>query len=318
MVPIGAGRERAPGAGVGRRALDRVAGSPLAHALARAGFGAKALLYGNIGYFALRRAWGWHGPLLDVKGALARLARSSIGPPLSALTGVGIACLGCWFVIEALSNPAARRGAWGAISRVGQAAGGLGYVGLGAVGVRILLGLGVGPSGDALARTGVAEALGIPGGPLFAGVLGVVGVGVGIRQAAQGITRSFRSSLDLSRAPAAVRRLAAFLGTVGFTAQGALFASAGALILRATLARAPREAAGTRGVLARLAHQPSGSILLGTVALGLLAYAAYAVVEAGARRFPGASGRVPGEATVNARWARTRPSDGRPGDRRGA
>jgi len=310
MIPIGAGHERAPSAGSGRRALDRVAGSPLLHVLARAGFGAKAFLYANIGYFALRRASGWHGPLLDVKEVLTRLARSSLGPALSALVGAGIACLGCWFVIEALANPAARRGAWAAVSRVGQAVGGLGYVGLGAVGIRILFGLSVGPSGDSLARTGVAEALGIPGGPVVAGALGAIGVGVGIRQAAQGISRSFLSSLDLSEVPAAIRWWAVLLGTIGFVAQGWLFASAGALVLRATLARAPGEAAGTRGVLKLLAHEPFGPILLGAMALGLLGYAAYAVVEASARRFPAGS--------VTSPSARTGPSDRRPGDRRGA
>jgi hypothetical protein len=274
------------GAHPGKRTLEGIARSPLMHALARAGFATKAFLYANIGTFAFRHAWGGHGPLLDVKGALTRLSRSSMGPPLSAAAGLGIACLGSWFMIESLLGTSGRRGAWAVVTRLGQAVGGLAYVGLGAAGIRILLGLNAGPSGDALARQGVAEALGIPGGPPLAMVIGALGVGIGIRQAAQGISRSFLGSLNLVRASARLRSLVVLLGTVGFTTQGGMFGAAGALILRAAWRRDPGEAGGTRDVLSLLAHQPYGSTLLGVAAVGLLGYAAYAIAEAGARRFP--------------------------------
>src|SRR5512142_402178 len=178
------------------RAAARLAAWAPAHALARAGFAAKAVLYADIGWFALHRAFSRRGPVLDVKGALVRLARSSAGPALSAAVGVGIACLGAWFVIEALTGGAdRRRGAWAAVSRLGQAVGGGGYVLLGLVGVRVLLGMDTGPSGDALARSSVAEALVVPGGPLVGVVLGAAGIVVGLRQALQGLTRSFLRSL---------------------------------------------------------------------------------------------------------------------------
>lgn len=284
-----------------------MATSPVAHALARLGFATKALLYATIGAFALRRAVGQPGPLLDPKAALERLARSALGPALSGAAGVGIACLGAWFVIEALANPQDRRGAWAAVSRFGQAVGGIAYLALGEIGIRILLGLPVGPPDDVLARKGVAAALGIPGGALFAALAGATGVGVGIRQAVQGLSRSFRSSLDLSRAPAAVAAIALFLGAIGFTAQGGLFGAAGALILRATLVREPGQAGATSGVLAYLSRRPYGANLLGAVAIGLLAYAGYAAVEASARRFP--RGR---EGTVISPSAPTAPTDRTP------
>ncbi len=270
----------------GRRALGRLARSGVAHAVARAGFVTKAFLYANIGVFALRHAWGGRGPLLDVKGALTRLSRSSFGPPLSGVVGVGLACLGAGFVIEALLGRPGARGAWAAVTRLGQAVGGIAYVGLGLAGVRILLGLNAGPSGDALARQGVAEALGVPGGPAMAVVAGALGIGIGIRQAVQGISRSFLGSLDLRQASGAIRRLVVLLGTAGFTAQGGLFGAAGGLILRAAWRHDPGEAGGTRGVLKLLVHEPDGYVLLAVVAIGLVAYAGYAIAEASARRFP--------------------------------
>jgi hypothetical protein len=275
------------------RAVRRLAAWPPAQVLARAGFVAKAILYADIGWYALRRSFAQHGPLLDPKAALVRLARSALGRPLAALVGLGIVCLGCWFVVEALATPGRGGRLWSAVTRIGQAAGGIAYVALGTIGFRVLLGLDPGPSGDALARSSVAEVLLLPGGPELGILLAAIGVAVGLRQAAQGIRRTFLGSLDLARASRALRRAAVVLGAVGFTAQGVLFAAAGARILEAVVERNPREASGTHGVLRVLAHVPGGAPVLGVWAVGLLAYAAYALIEGGARRFPGGE-RAPG------------------------
>ena len=117
-------------------------------------------------------------------------------------------------------------------------------------------------------------------------MIGALGVGIGIRQAVQGISRSFLGSLDLRHTSAALRSVVVLLGTVGFTTQGGMFGAAGALVLRAAWRRDPGEAGGTRDVLKLLAQQPYGLTFLGLAAAGLLAYAAYALVEASTRRFP--------------------------------
>jgi hypothetical protein len=255
-------------------------------AAARTGFLAKALLYAVIATLALLKMAGEHGALADIKGALERTARTPLGTLGTAAVGLGIASLGLWFILEAVVNPGRQRGPWAAVTRLGQAAGGLGYLGLGAVALRLLAGEPAGPSGDELARQGVAGALRLPGGPVAAALAGAITVGVGLRQAYMGLSRRFLRAIDLSALAPALRHLAARVGAVGFAAQGALFAGAGASVLRAAVNRAPRQASGTHGVLVALFREPHGRALVVLAALGLLAYALYALVEGRFRRLP--------------------------------
>jgi hypothetical protein len=189
-------------------------------------------------------------------------------------------------VLEGVVNPNGDRGAWAIVSRAGQAIGGLGYVALAATGLRVALGEGAGPGGDQLARSGAAEALVIPGGPALAVVIGLVAMGVGVRQAHLGISRGCLRALDLSRTSPAFRCWAGRLAALGFAAQGTLFGMVGAFLVRAVVNRAPGEARGTGGALDVIASRPYGTTLLGAAAIGLLAYALYAGIEGACRRFP--------------------------------
>jgi hypothetical protein len=204
-----------------------------------------------------------------------------------AVVAVGIAGLGLWFVIEALGNPYRRPSApWSEIGRVGLAVGGAGYLALGAVGFRIAVGEGAGPSGDELARAFAARVLEQPTGPWAATVVGLAIAVVGARQVFLGVSGGVLSTLDLGRTSAlfrgAVRRLAA----VGFAVQGTLFACVGVFLVQAAFDRDPGEATGTGGALGVLAAQPYGTTLLLAAAVGLLAYALFAGIEAATKRLP--------------------------------
>ena len=78
----------------------------------------------------------------------------------------------------------------------------------------------------------------------------------------------------------AARRTAERVGLVGHVARGAVFALIGAFLMKAAVEFDPSEAEGLDGALARLAGQPYGQVLLGLTAAGLLAYAAYCVLDA--------------------------------------
>lgn len=286
----------------GGESLDRLAGAPALHLVARLGFMAKVILYGVIAAFALRAALGRGGATLDVKGALELLADHRTGMAALVLTAAAIAGLGVWFVVEALANPRRQRTLFSRVARLGQAVGGVGYVALAAAGLRVALGEPAGPSGDELARDGVALAFRLPGGPVVAVALGLVAIGVGLRQAHMGLTRGFLENVELGPTSRVFRRVAALAGAVGFATQGAVFASVGVFLIEAVVTRAPREAAGTGGVLEELASRPHGAVLLGCAALGLLAYALYAGIEGACRRFP----RAPGVAAAPRRRAGAR------------
>jgi hypothetical protein len=76
------------------------------------------------------------------------------------------------------------------------------------------------------------------------------------------------------------RELFATLGRIGLAARALVFGLIGYFLVRAALDYDPRNAVGVDGALARLHAPPYGSWLVGTVAVGLLAFAAFSLLEA--------------------------------------
>jgi hypothetical protein len=268
------------------RAGARQAEQPWVKTLGRAGYIAKATVYALIGGLALRLALGGAGRTTDSRGAVATLARAPFGKALVLLLAVGLTGMALWMIVEAIGDPERRRrsGFLAAASRVGEAVAGLGYVALAVAAVRLSAGGAPGPSGDASAESWTARALQLPAGRwLVLGGAAIVLV-VGLRQIRIGVTRRFLEKLDLSGAGARLRRWAAPLGVAGLAAQGAVFTLVGGFFASAAIRHDPDEAKGFDGALAAIARQPSGMALLGAVALGLLAYAAFSAIEGRHRR----------------------------------
>ena len=80
------------------------------------------------------------------------------------------------------------------------------------------------------------------------------------------------------------RRWYTVIGVLGHAARGVVFLVVGFFIVRAAWQYDPKEAIGLDGALAKLAHAEYGSLLLGGVAAGLLAYALFCFVQARYRR----------------------------------
>ena len=74
------------------------------------------------------------------------------------------------------------------------------------------------------------------------------------------------------------------LGRLGFAARGIVFSIVGALLISAAIHAEPQEARGLGGALTMLGEQSFGPWLLGVVAVGLIAYGFYILVEARYRR----------------------------------
>jgi hypothetical protein len=274
--------------GAAGREVERVSGAaarrPWVQRLARAGFFSRAAVYGLVGLLALAVALGRGGRATDSRGALAVLARAPLGGVLLGAVAVGLAGLALWFIVEALADPDARRGVKGAAIRIGKVGAGLAYGSLAFFAFRLLVGAHTGPHGNAAARSGAARALDLPGGPVLVAIVGVAVMGVGGKQIWRGVRQRFTRRLDLARMGPRLARWARGLGTAGFVAQGTIFGIVGVTLVRAALAHDAREARGFDGALAAIARQPEGATLLAVAALGLLAYAAFAVVEGRYRR----------------------------------
>lgn len=66
---------------------------------------------------------------------------------------------------------------------------------------------------------------------------------------------------------------------MGCAARGIVFAVIGVLILEAALAHNPSQAQGFDSALLKLAQPPYGSLLLGGVALGFIAFGIYSAIS---------------------------------------
>src|SRR5689334_411677 len=72
---------------------------------ARGGFVARGLVYGIIGFLALKLAFGAGGKTTDQKGALETVAQQPFGKVLLVLVAIGLAGYACWrFVRAALGH----------------------------------------------------------------------------------------------------------------------------------------------------------------------------------------------------------------------
>jgi hypothetical protein len=101
-----------------------------------------------------------------------------------------------------------------------------------------------------------------------------------------------KSTLDVGRLGDAARQAGAGAGRalqesapwltraarLGYAARGVVYVTLGIIALQAALGR--RQAEGRSGALAELATQPAGTFLLGLIAVGLLGYAAWRLIEA--------------------------------------
>ena len=81
-----------------------------------------------------------------------------------------------------------------------------------------------------------------------------------------------------------VQRCITVAGTVGYLARMVVFGLVGIFLIKAAVDYRPSAAVGLGGALAKLLHEPFGPDLLGVVAAGLIAFAAYSLSDARYRK----------------------------------
>jgi hypothetical protein len=268
------------------RAGDRSVRHPWLQRLARAGFAARALVYAIVGTLALLLALGEGGRTTDPRGAIATIARAPFGKALVIALAVALAGLALWMLVEALVDPErrGRSGIMGALSRFGEAIAAVGHGALALAALRMAMGARSGPRGEQVAESWTARALELPAGRWLVLLAAGVVVVVGVRQAWIGLGRRFFERLDLPAMSARRRRWASAAGAAGHCAQGVLFALVGVFFAQAAIRYDPAEVVAFDGALATVARQPWGAALLGALAVGVLARAAYSLVEAAHRK----------------------------------
>lgn len=264
----------------------RAATNPWTTRYARLGYAAKGIVYGIIGTLAARAALGQGGATTDRNGAIQAIYQQPFGKFLLAVVAAGLFGYALWSWIQAaLDTEGKGHDAKGIVERAGYAVVGISYAGLAFAALQLVLHKGSSAkSSDASAQDWTARLLHAPFGVALVVVVGLVVLVLALRQANYAYTASFQQRLDLHSLSAQARAGVIVLGRWGMAALGVVFAVVGIFLIVAALRHDPSQAKGLGGALQTLAGQPFGQLLLGLVAVGLIAYGAYALVEARYRR----------------------------------
>ena len=256
-----------------RRASD----STGARALARAGLIARGVLYILIGWVAILVAFGQtSGNQANQEGALQLLAKQPFGLFLLWLLGIGFAGYALWRLTEAAFGVTGEGN--GAGSRLKALVRGLIYAGFAYLTFKII----AGTAGNEAKKQQdlTATVMHHSGGQVLVGIVGAVIVIAGTALVIEGLRRKFLKYLQTSRMSSRTRRIVEWLGTIGITARGVVFALAGILVIEAAVTYKPAKAGGIDKALLTLRNQPFGELLLILAALGLIIFGIYGLCEA--------------------------------------
>lgn len=265
--------------------IKQVTSYPWFERLARLGYAAKGLVYFIVGLLAIQAAIGSGGKTTDTSGALKAIVTQPSGKFMLSIVTVGIIGYVLWRLVQAFFDPENRGQSINAkriAQRIGYGCSAIAYISLALTAVKLIIGSGGGDSEPIEDWT--IYFLDQPFGRWLVALGGIIVIGVGISFLFQAYKAKFRRELKLHVMTHNERIWAVRLGRFGIAARGFVFAIIGIFLVLAAIQIDGSEARGFGGALTVLAQQPFGSWILGTVALGLIAYGIYSVIQARYRR----------------------------------
>ncbi len=247
--------------------------------LSRAGFVARALVYGIIGLLAFVLAIGQGGKITSQQGALRTVEHEPFGHLLLVLLAAGLGGYALWrFFRAALGH--GREGTDSGVERIGALGSGIVYAAMCAIAVEILTG--PDPSGNTKHTT--QDIFAWPAGRWLIVLAGVVLAGVAIYQLVRGVRQKFLDDSKTEQIPRTLLPSFKVLGTVGHVARAVVLGLVSIFLLKAAYDYKADEAIGLDGALGKLYNGAYGAWLLGVVALGLIAFSCFSLLEARYRR----------------------------------
>lgn len=255
--------------------------------LARLGYVAKGIVYGLVGILAAKLAFGQGGEATGTQGAIREIGQGSFGNLALVLIAIGLLGYAAWRMVQGILDVEGKGSdAEGLVKRAGNVGSGLIHASLAYFAASVALGGGGSAAGDSgRAQSMTAELLSHSWGVWLVGLVGLVTIGIGLYQFYLGYQARFTKHWKTGEMSPAQRTWGVRAGRFGLMARGVVFGLMGLFFLQAARQSDASEVKGLGGVLAEIAGQGYGTWLLAVVALGLVAYAIYCLVQARYRHF---------------------------------
>ena len=250
---------------------------PWIERLARLGYASIAAVYAIVGIVTLTAAFGNRRTEAgSTREAFDVILRQPFGKALLIVVGIGMLGYAAWRYISAIKDTD-RRGsdAKGLAIRTGSFFRGLGYTALAIEAFRMSPGSG---SGDESARHWTAELMEKPFGPWLVLAAGLAVIGVGCYQLWRAWKAKLGKKLHIEYVTPEFRDRVVQISRFGIGARAIVFLVIGTSIARAGWHHRPSAAEGTHGALRSLGA--ASHWLLAIVALGLIAYGVYQLLNA--------------------------------------
>jgi hypothetical protein len=271
------------------RGAKRAAASPFYQYAARAGYVARGVLYGYMGYAAIQIAQTGGSRPADQKASLIVVAGLPLGKFILVVGLVAILAYSVWGFFRAVYDPLHRgRDAQGIATRLGFAWSGLSYLILAFFAFGLVTNSGAASPADGMQQL-AAKLISAPAGIFLTEAAGLIGVAAGLGQFIEAYRAPFKKDEKRSRMSEPEKQVSDMLGRAGFVARGIVFALMGWFIFLAGRQHNPGRATGFTGIFTFLLAQPYGRPLLLLVALGIIALGLHSVVLARYVRLPGDS-----------------------------
>lgn len=252
---------------------------PWVERVARLGFGAKGVVYSVIGILAMLAALGRGGSTTDSRGALRAIAAGPLGKTLLVVVGIGLLAYACWRFVEAgLDAKGKGNDAKGILARIAYAIIGIWYVALAYSALRISQGR-PDQGGDA-PQSWTARLMAQPFGRWLVVAVGIGVIAFSLYRIYRAATGDLSEELHSRELSGKEQRWARRLGAFGLSVRSVVYGLIGIFLIQAGLRYNAEEVGGLDKALQTISQQTYGSMLLGIVAVGLVAYGVYMLLIA--------------------------------------
>lgn len=248
--------------------------------LARMGYAARGTVYLLVGGLAALAAIGEGGQTEGSRGALERVLIAPLGEFLLAILALGLAGYAVWRCIQALADTDHHGlSPKGLTIRAGLLVSSITHLLLGVFAISLIFTLG-GSSGGG--SKGLAHWLMTqPFGRWMVAAVGILMIGAGLAHGLKGARATFDQHFDM---PMETQRWAYPICRFGLVIRGVVFVIAGNFFVIAAYHLNPNEAGGLAEVFDTFRSLRFSNWLVGFVAMGLLAFGMYSLLEAVYRR----------------------------------